>query len=188
MFQITKEEPHHSADVEALLNRAFGPGRYAKTAYRLREGVRALDDLSFVAWCDDVGGEPDAAPHMVGSLRFWPVLLGHTAAIMLGPLAMDPDVRGQGGGLTLMKHALDIARTKGHRLVILVGDAPYYAKVGFKPVPVGQIVMPGPVDGARLLVCELETGAFEGVSGAVGKDFSHNPVPGKAHFDALTHS
>ena len=188
MFQITKEEPHHSADVEALLNRAFGPGRYAKTAYRLREGVCALDDLSFVAWCSDVGGEASAAPNMVGSLRFWPVLLGQTSAIMLGPLAMDPDVRGQGGGLALMRHALDVAREKGHKLVILVGDAPYYAKVGFKPVPVGQIVMPGPVDAARLLVCELETDAFEGVSGFVGKDFSYNPEAGKACFEAPAHS
>lgn len=188
MFQITKEEPHHSADVEALLNRAFGPGRFAKTAYRLREGVRALDDLSFVAWCDDAPDGAASTAHMVGSIRFWPVLLGQTSAIMLGPLAMDPKVRGQGGGLTLMRHALDVARDKGHKLVILVGDAPYYAKVGFKPVPVGQIVMPGPVDTSRLLVCELETGAFEGVSGGVGKDFSYNPEPGKAFFDALGHS
>ena len=183
MFKITKEEPHHNSDVEALLNRAFGPGRYAKTAYRLREGVRALDDLSFVAWCDEVDGVPgssEGTPHMVGSLRFWPVLLGQTPAIMLGPLAMDPNVRGQGGGLKLMGHALDVARNKGHKLVILVGDAPYYAKVGFKPVPPGQIVMPGPVDASRLLVCELEADAFAGVSGGVGKDFSYNPEPGKA--------
>ena len=192
MFQITKEEPHHSADVEALLNRAFGPGRYAKTAYRLREGVHALDDLSFVAWCDDVDGAGSntsgGTQQMVGSIRFWPVLLGQTSAIMLGPLAMDPNVRGQGGGLTLMRHALDVARDKGHKLVILVGDAPYYAKVGFKPVPVGRIVMPGPVDTSRLLVCELEPDAFEGVSGGVWKDFSYNPEPGKAFFDALGHS
>ncbi|MDF1686653.1 MAG: putative N-acetyltransferase YhbS [Parvibaculaceae bacterium] len=197
MFHISKEEPRDRSDVEALLNRAFGPGRYAKTAYRLREGVRALEDLNFVAWCDDVGADGTSsdvsstsghAAHMVGSLRFWPVLLGQTPAIMLGPLAMDPTVRGQGGGLKLMGHALDVARDKGHKLVILVGDAPYYAKVGFKPVPQGQIVMPGPVDASRLLVCELTPGAFDGVSGDVGKDFSYNPEPGKAYFETLAHS
>lgn len=193
MFHISKEEPRDRSDVEALLNRAFGPGRYAKTAYRLREGVRALDDLSFVAWCNEgdgcsAPGTSGDTPHMVGSLRFWPVLLGQTPAIMLGPLAMDPTVRGQGGGLKLMGHALDVARAKGHKLVILVGDAPYYAKVGFKPVPQGQIVMPGPVDASRLLVCELTPGAFDGVSGDVGKDFSYNPESGKACFDMLAPS
>jgi predicted N-acetyltransferase YhbS len=72
----------------------------------------------------------------------------------------------------LMERALNEARDKGHRLVLLVGDEPYYSRVGFKQVPKGRVTMPGPVDAARVLVFELVDGAFEGVSGAVAPDWS----------------
>ncbi len=164
VFDILPETPAHEADIENLHDLSFGPGRFAKTAYRMREGVPPVSSLSFVAFAQKDGG-----PRMVGSIRFSPLLIGGEKGLLLGPLAMDPAVRGQGGGLELMRTALDAARAEGHRFVILVGDAPYYAKVGFKQVPPGQITLPGPVDKTRLLYCELVPGAFDTVSGMVEK-------------------
>lgn len=164
VFDILPETPAHETDIEALHDLSFGPGRFAKTAYRMREGVPPVASLSFVAFT-----EIDGVPRMVGSIRFSPVVIGGEKGLLLGPLAMDPAVRGQGGGLDLMRTALDAARAEGHRFVILVGDAPYYAKVGFKQVPAGKITLPGPVDKNRLLYCELVPGAFDAVSGTVEK-------------------
>jgi predicted N-acetyltransferase YhbS len=87
--------------------------------------------------------------------------------LLLGPLTVEPPFRDRGVGLALIARALDEARAKGHRLVILVGDEPYYGKCGFKPVPKGRVAMPGPVDPERLLVAELASGAFDGISGSV---------------------
>eukprot|EP00439_Symbiodinium_sp_Y106_P090033 s1_g2569.t1 len=164
VFDILPETPAHEDDIERLHDLSFGPGRFAKTAYRMREGVPPVPSLSFVAFA-----EKDGAPRMVGSIRFSPLIIGGEKGLLLGPLAMDPAVRGQGGGLDLMRTALAAARAEGHRFVILVGDAPYYAKVGFQQVPPGQITLPGPVDKSRLLYCELVPGAFESVSGPVEK-------------------
>jgi len=164
LFDILPETPAHEADIEALHDLSFGPGRFAKTAYRMREGVPPVSSLSFVAFTDVEG-----ASRMVGSIRFSPLVIGGNQGLLLGPLAMDPSVRGQGGGLDLMRTALDAARAEGHQFVILVGDAPYYAKVGFKQVPPGRIALPGPVDKSRLLYCELVPGGFDAVSGTVEK-------------------
>lgn len=106
---------------------------------------------------------------MVGALSFWPILIGGAPALMLGPLAVKPELRGKGCGIQLMERGLADAKRLGHRIVILVGDAPYYARVGFGPVPPGRVLMPGPVDLARLLYRELDIGAFSNVSGAVTK-------------------
>lgn len=164
VFDILPETPAHKTDIEALHDLSFGPGRFAKTAYRMREGVPPVASLSFVAFA-----KIDGVPRMVGSIRFSPLVIGEEKGLLLGPLAMDPAVRGQGGGLDLMRTALDAARAEGHRFVILVGDAPYYAKVGFKQVPAGKITLPGPVDKSRLLYCELAPGAFDAVAGMVEK-------------------
>lgn len=164
LFDILPETPAHEADIEALHDLSFGPGRFAKTAYRMREGVPPVSSLSFVAFTDVKG-----AYRMVGSIRFSPLVIGGDQGLLLGPLAMDPSVRGQGGGLDLMRTALDAARAEGHQFVILVGDASYYAKVGFKQVPLGKITLPGPVDKCRLLYCELVPGGFDAVSGVVEK-------------------
>jgi predicted N-acetyltransferase YhbS len=72
----------------------------------------------------------------------------------------------------LLDRALGDAKAKGHRLVVLVGDEPYYGRVGFKVIPKGRASMPGPVDHQRLLVAELVDGAFDGVSGAIRPDWS----------------
>lgn len=164
MFQIEIERPEHGPAIEALLDLSFGPGRYAKTAQRLREGNKAVPDLSYVAFT----GEGEAR-RMVGSLTFWPILIGGKPGLMLGPLAVEPALRGKGCGIQMMERGLADARKLGYRLVILVGDAPYYARVGFGPVPPGRLTMPGPVDASRLLYRELDIGAFTGVKGEITK-------------------
>jgi predicted N-acetyltransferase YhbS len=154
-------EPETPADAEAIerLNeRVFGPGRFARTAYRLREEAEADLSLSFVARVGTL---------LIGANRMTPILIGETPALLLGPLIVEPVFRSQGIGEALVMRSLDAARQAGAKLSILVGDEPYYARVGFKRVPAGRIKMPGPVDPARILYCEIEAGAFEGVSGAV---------------------
>lgn len=155
---ILPETEHDAPAIERLHERTFGPGRYAKTAYRLREEVAHSLDLSFTARIGTL---------LVGSVRLSPVRIGETKALLLGPLTVEPPFRERGVGVALIEHALKAARANGHRLVILVGDEPYYAKCGFKRVPPGRAIMPGPVDPDRLLIVELSSGAFEGVSGPV---------------------
>jgi predicted N-acetyltransferase YhbS len=153
--------PESKEDADAIVRlheRTFGPGRYAKTAYRLREQVAHRPDLSFTARIGTL---------LVGSIWLSPIRIGETRALLLGPLTVEPAFRERGVGQALIERALNEARAKGHRLVLLVGDEPYYGKTGFKRVPYGRAAMPGPVDPARLLVAELVDGAFEGVSGPI---------------------
>lgn len=164
MYEILHEQPEHAADIEALLDLSFGPGRYAKAAQRLREGNTAIPELCYVAFM----GEGDER-RLVGSLTFWPVNIGGVPGLMLGPLAVVPAIRGQGVGINLMKRGLEDAKAMGFRLVILVGDQNYYVKVGFGPVPPGRLSMPGPVDPSRLLYRELELGAFGRANGPITK-------------------
>jgi predicted N-acetyltransferase YhbS len=157
---------HETADdavaIDRLHERTFGPGRYAKTAYRIREDVSHRLELSFTARIGTL---------LVGSVRLSPIRIGKTAALLLGPLTVEPPFRERGIGQALIERALQEAKGKGHKLVVLVGDEPYYAKGGFKRVPKGQVTMPGPVDPARLLVAELGSGAFDGVSGMIAPDW-----------------
>lgn len=155
---ILPETQDDTPAIERLHERTFGPGRYAKTAYRIREQVTHDLDLSFTARIGTL---------LVGSVRLSPILIGETKALLLGPLTVEPPFRDRGVGQALMARALAEARSKGHRLVVLVGDEPYYGKAGFKRIPPGRAIMPGPVDPARLLVAELVDGAFEGVSGPI---------------------
>jgi predicted N-acetyltransferase YhbS len=153
--------PESEDDAEAIARlheRTFGPGRYAKTAYRLREKVEHSIDLSFTARIGTL---------LVGSIWLTPIRIGESKALLLGPLTVEPAFRERGIGQALIACALKEAAAKGHRLAILVGDEPYYGKSGFKQIPPGRVTMPGPVDPARLLVAELADGAFEGVSGRV---------------------
>ena len=108
---------------------------------------------------------------MIGSVRLTPVHIGDAAALLLGPLTVEPPFRERGVGSQLIAAALAQAKAKGHRLVLLVGDEPYYSKSGFKRIPKGQVKMPGPVDPARLLVAELTPGAFDGVAGMIRPDW-----------------
>jgi predicted N-acetyltransferase YhbS len=157
--------PETSDDAEAiehLTARTFGPGRFTKSAYRLREEVPHLPELSFTARVGTL---------MVGSVRLSPILIGETPALLLGPLTVEPPFRGHGIGSALIAKALAEAKAKGHRLAVLVGDEPYYGRAGFKRIPKGQVTMPGPADPARLLIAELSPGACENVSGAIRPDW-----------------
>lgn len=160
-YSISNENGIDAATIETLLDDAFGIERRVLTSYRLREGVASVSGLSFAAWAGDT---------LVGSLRFWPVLIERTwDALLLGPLAVAPRLRGQGCGVALMEAGLDKAASLGHGLVILVGDEPYYARAGFQRVPDGKLIMPGYVDPDRLLYRELRSGAMEEVRGLVGR-------------------
>ena len=160
---ILPETADDVVPIEHLHERTFGPGRYAKSAYRLREGMGHRPELSFTARIGTL---------LIGSVRLSPIRIGDTKALLLGPLTVEPAFRERGVGYALIERALAQAKTKGHRLVVLVGDEPYYGKAGFKPIPKGRAIMPGPVDPARLLVCELVERAFDGVSGPIRPDWS----------------
>jgi predicted N-acetyltransferase YhbS len=155
---ILPETSDDAVAIERLHERTFGPGRYARTAYRIREGVDHDPDLSFTARIGTL---------LVGSVRLSPIRIGGTPALLLGPLTVEPPFRDRGIGLGLIERALQEAKARGHKLVVLVGDEPYYQRCGFKRVPKGIATMPGPVDPQRLLVAELADGAFAGVSGAI---------------------
>jgi predicted N-acetyltransferase YhbS len=155
---ISHESAEDAPAIERLHERTFGPGRYARSAYRLREAVPHRLELSFTARVGTL---------LVGSVRLSRIRIGSTPALLLGPLTVEPPFRDRGIGRQLIERALKEAQQNGHRLVVLVGDEPYYGRLGFKRIPKGQASMPGPVDPARLLVAELATGAFEGVNGAI---------------------
>ncbi|PYE87102.1 GNAT family N-acetyltransferase [Phyllobacterium leguminum] len=153
-----QEDPAHDPEIEAINAEAFGPGRFTRAAYRIREGGAHDRALSFVALQGGI---------VVGSVRMTHVVIGTTPALLLGPLAVRPEWKNRGIGRALMRMAMDAARLAGHRLVVLVGDAPYYEPFGFSKVEPGQISMPAPVDPNRMLACELVPQALENVSGVM---------------------
>jgi predicted N-acetyltransferase YhbS len=146
----------------ALQSRAFSPGRFARTAYRVREGATGLSPYCCVALIGD---------RLVAALRLTPISIGgRPGALLLGPLAVDPDEAGRGYGRRLVAESLDAAREQGGvALIVLVGDMAYYGRFGFGPVPPGQIRLPGPVDPARLLAAEIQTGALATFRGLVAR-------------------
>jgi predicted N-acetyltransferase YhbS len=160
---ILPETVGDALPIERLHERTFGPGRFVLSAYRLREHVDHVLELSFTAWIGTL---------LVGSVRQLPVCVGDTKALLLGPLTVEPPFRGRGVGRALLERAVSDAKAGGHRLVLLVGDEAYYSRVGFKAVPKGRATMPGPVDYRRLLVAELVDGAFSDVCGAIRPDWS----------------
>ncbi|OYQ36982.1 hypothetical protein CHU95_03070 [Niveispirillum lacus] len=165
-MNITLEQPAHAAAIEHLLDSSFGPKRHTKTVYRLRKNVAPVADLCFVAMeTDEAGNEV-----LLGTIRYWPVLLGGSVqALMLGPIAIDPAHRSAGLGGKLIRHSLAAAKALGHRIVILVGDAPYYVRFGFQRELVAGLSLPGPVDPSRFQGLELVEGALSGVTGMVGR-------------------
>jgi predicted N-acetyltransferase YhbS len=142
--------------IERLNERVFGPGRFARTAYRIRETTPADPALSFVARVGTL---------LVGATTMTPIAIGDAPALLLGPLIVEPVFRSQGIGEALVKSSLEAAKAGGWKLVILVGDEPYYARMGFQRAPKGQISLPGPVDPERLLYCELDPGALAAAKG-----------------------
>jgi len=165
---IRSEVPSDADAIERLHERAFGPGRFARTAFRLREGAVARPDLCFTA---------HVGTYLVGSIRLSPVSMGEAAGLVLGPVAVEPAFTSRGIGHSLIAASLAAASEAGDSRVILVGDEPYYVRAGFSRVPPGRLTLPGPVDPDRLLWLELVPGAFEGVAGAVMPAHAGNPAP-----------
>lgn len=155
---LQAERPEDLPLVDALVERAFGPGRFVKTAERLRERNTPRYDLSLVAWSDE---------EAVGCVRLWPVHIGETPAVLLGPFAVEDAWRSRGLGAQLIQEACAAAERAGVGVVLLVGDAPYFSKLGFEAVPPGRAVLPGPVDARRVLWRALRPGALDGVEGPV---------------------
>lgn len=164
-IEISPETPGDYADIERLLDRAFGAGRHSKPVYSLRKALTPVPELRAVA---KVGGV------LRGGVRFSPVRIGvqATPALLLGPLAVDPELRGTGIGMALMTHTLGLAKALGHGIVVLVGDEPYYARVGFSRDAARRLTIPGQDDRSRILALALIDGALDGVEGALA------PAPG----------
>jgi predicted N-acetyltransferase YhbS len=156
---IRQALPADTGEISKLHGRVFGPGRFARSAYRVREGKGHSSRFSLAAY---IGGT------LVASLRMTEVSIGGVkGAALLGPVAVEPAHRGIGIGTRLVKTALASAREKGTALVVLVGDEPYYGRFGFKPVAFGQIVLPGPVNPERILACDLKDGACASYRGLI---------------------
>lgn len=162
MTQSPITRPVAPADMPAISKlhaHVFGPGRFVRSAYRVREGKELVSKYCRVA---DLNGR------LIATLRLTEVLIGGTpGAALLGPLTVDPDFAGQGYGRKLVSEALENMEKGGIKLVVLVGDEPYYGRMGFKPVPLGQIIFSAPVNPVRILAVELETGALAAYRGQI---------------------
>lgn len=172
MFHIDRQSASDHAAIEDLLDSAFGPARFKKTAQRLRDGMLPAENLAFVARDCGPWGE-----RLVGTLTFWNVRLGPAChGLMLGPIAVHADYKAMGIGRTMILRGLQEAKAMGHKAVILVGDAPYYQRFGFTRALTRDLVLPGPVDDARFLGLELEAGSFDMAAGLVRPDGRLDPV------------
>lgn len=148
--------------ISALHARVFGPGRFARTAYRVRENTRGAASVSRFCRVAALG------PRIIASVTMSEATIGgEPGALLLGPLVVDPDFKDQGYGRRLVAEAVAAARDAGCCLVVLVGDEPYYGRLGFVRVPPGQIRMPGPVNAERLLAAELKAGALQAAHGVI---------------------
>ena len=152
------EQASDNPAVERLQRAAFGPGAYARAAFRVREQAPHDPSLSFVTEIDG---------RLIGSVRLTPIRVGAARGQLLGPLVVDPACKGQGYGKALVRLAVVEAQKAGWPFVILVGDEPYYGPLGFRRLPPKQVTMPGPVDPARLLVTELQPSIAGTLSGMV---------------------
>ncbi|WP_373237576.1 GNAT family N-acetyltransferase [Cohaesibacter celericrescens] len=157
-FSLEQELPLHVEAIEQLHRDAFGPGRFARTAFRVREAVGPDSLLSFVALSEG---------HLAGSVRLSPISIGKCRALLLGPLAVHPDFKNAGAGRLLMHRAIEAARELDYCAILLVGDFDYYVRFGFERVPLGRIVMPGPVDPGRLLLLSFDKVESDLCSGMV---------------------
>ncbi len=160
MLEILPETPsQHAEAIEALYDRTFGPGHFAKTAERLREGTVSLPAISRVGLKDG---------HVVGVCRVWPVEVGpfRQPAVFIGPVAVDPSFQGQRFGLSITGEALEAAEKAGWSAAILIGAPAYFGELGFQRVEAGRLDFPGPQDQARIMVRDL-SGCADGLSGGV---------------------
>jgi predicted N-acetyltransferase YhbS len=157
-FVIRSERASDVVAREALLDACFGDNRHTRTCQRLRDGRAPAEGLALSAL---------AQGRLVGTLRLWHVSAGGVPALVLGPLAVDPSCRGLGVGAALMNRALTAAKARGHGAVVLLGDAPYYARFGFSGLKTTELSLPGPFERDRLLGLELRDGALDGAWGMI---------------------
>jgi predicted N-acetyltransferase YhbS len=157
-FAIRSERAADAAAREVLLDACFGTNRHARSCQRLRDGRAPAEGLAFSAVRNG---------KLVGTVRLWHVSAGGTPALVLGPLAVDASSRTVGIGAALMRRALTAAKARGHDAVILLGDAPYYARFGFTAAKAATLSLPGPFERERLLGLELRQGALDGARGLI---------------------
>jgi hypothetical protein len=157
-FAIRAERASDVVAREALLDACFGDNRHTRTCQRLRDGRAPAEGLALSVVRQGL---------VVGTVRLWHVSAGGRSALMLGPLAVDDTCRGLGVGAALMDRALEIAKARGHGAVILLGDAPFYARFGFTGDKTGELSLPGPFERDRLLGLELSEGALDGACGMI---------------------
>ncbi|MCX8280897.1 N-acetyltransferase [Phyllobacterium sp. 0TCS1.6C] len=164
-FTIVNELPQDEAAREELLDRAMGPARRRKSSEKLRRGRLPSEGMAFVA--------RDADGRLLGTVRLWDIQAGHDAlglpirALLLGPLAVDPSIKGSGIGAGLMRHAIAEAARLGHGAILLVGDPEYYERFGFSGANTTSLAMPGPVERHRFLALELRAGHLAGAHGVL---------------------
>jgi len=168
MVTIRTERFSDAAGRETLLDAAYGPARFTKTSERLREGRLPAEGLALTAERD---GE------LLATVRLWHVQANGVPALLLGPLAVHPDFRNRGIGSMLVRHAISTAQRLGHGAVLLVGDAPYYARFGFAADLTAALWMPGRYDRDRLLALELQPGSLAGARGLIGAAGALAPKP-----------
>lgn len=157
MYSLTPETADDHWEVEALYDLCFAPGREALSSYRLRDNVDPVAALNHVA--------RDADGILAGAIRYWPVRVGAHHALLLGPVAVHPTRQGEGLAAVLIRETLHLATLHGWSRVLLVGDAPYYARFGFAKLK--DVVMPPPTNPDRVLGCALQPAAWTGVAGNV---------------------
>jgi predicted N-acetyltransferase YhbS len=168
-FVIRAERASDVVAREALLDACFGENRHARTCQRLRDGRAPAEGLALSVVRQGRQGR------LVGTVRLWHVSAGGKPALVLGPLAVDASCRDLGIGAALMTHALAAAKARGHNAVILLGDAPYYARFGFSALKTGELSLPGPFERDRLLGLELREGALDGAWGTIAPTGSASP-------------
>lgn len=175
MYEICPETPQDLPEVEQLYDLCFAPGRTALSSYRLRDGVPRVDDLCLAL--------RDSTGTLLAAIRFWPVRIGDTTALLLGPIAVHPTAQGEGLGGLLMRDSLTRARELGWSRVVLVGDAPYYSRFGFHVLP--DIEMPPPTNPDRVLGLELKPDAWVGIHGLVTREDGAAVLAGLAEIAAI---
>jgi len=171
-FVIRGERASDVVAREALLDACFGDNRHLRTCQRLRDGRTPAEGLALSAV------RQGRQARLVGTLRLWHVSAGGIPALVLGPLAVDPSCRKLGVGAALMKHALAAAKARGHGAVILLGDAPYYARFGFSALKTAELSLPGPFERERLLGLELRDGALDSAWGMIAPAGAAAPKTG----------